>query len=68
MAARDPEATKARIFAAATVEFAAYGIAGARIARNAQANKQLIYAYSARLRSAAVAWSYLSQVGGCGAS
>lgn len=45
---RDPEATKARIFEAATAEFAAYGIAGARvdrIARNAQANKQLIYAY-----------------------
>ncbi|MFF0491111.1 TetR family transcriptional regulator [Nocardia sp. NPDC004068] len=48
MAPRDPEATKARIFAAATREFAAYGIAGARvdrIARSAQANKQLIYAY-----------------------
>jgi AcrR family transcriptional regulator len=48
MAARDPEATKARIFAAATAEFAAYGIAGARIdriAQAAQANKQLIYAY-----------------------
>jgi AcrR family transcriptional regulator len=47
-AARDPEATKARIFAAAISEFAAYGIAGARvdrIARNANANKQLIYAY-----------------------
>ncbi|MBZ4323383.1 TetR family transcriptional regulator [Streptomyces huiliensis] len=45
---RDPEATKARIFAAATAEFAAYGIAGARvdrIAREAKANKQLIYAY-----------------------
>ncbi|MGW7514823.1 TetR family transcriptional regulator [Streptomyces sp. NPDC054796] len=45
---RDPEATKARIFAAATAEFAAYGIAGARIdriAREARANKQLIYAY-----------------------
>ena len=48
MAVRDPEATKARIFAAATAEFAAYGIAGARIdriAQAAQANKQLIYAY-----------------------
>ncbi|MBB4894178.1 AcrR family transcriptional regulator [Streptomyces olivoverticillatus] len=47
-AVRDPEATKARIFAAATAEFAAYGIAGARIdriAREARANKQLIYAY-----------------------
>ena len=48
MATRDAEATKARIFEAATEEFAAYGIAGARvdrIAQNAQANKQLIYAY-----------------------
>lgn len=47
-AIRDPEATKARIFAAATAEFAAHGIAGARvdrIAREAKANKQLIYAY-----------------------
>lgn len=48
MATRDAEATKARIFEAATAEFAAHGIAGARvdrIAHNAQANKQLIYAY-----------------------
>jgi AcrR family transcriptional regulator len=48
MATRDAEATKARIFEAATAEFAAYGIAGARvdrIAQHAQANKQLIYAY-----------------------
>ena len=48
MAPRDAEATKARIFEAATAEFAAYGIAGARIDRialHAQANKQLIYAY-----------------------
>jgi AcrR family transcriptional regulator len=48
MAIRDAEATKARIFEAATEEFAAHGIAGARvdrIAQNAQANKQLIYAY-----------------------
>jgi AcrR family transcriptional regulator len=48
MAVRDPEATKARIFAAATAEFAAFGISGARvdrIAQSAQANKQLIYAY-----------------------
>ncbi|MEU7165755.1 TetR family transcriptional regulator [Streptomyces morookaense] len=47
-AIRDPEATKARIFAAASDEFAAHGIAGARvdrIAREAKANKQLIYAY-----------------------
>ncbi|MEV5437309.1 TetR family transcriptional regulator [Streptomyces sp. NPDC052682] len=48
MAARDPEATKARIFEAATAEFARHGIAGARIDRiaaEAKANKQLIYAY-----------------------
>jgi AcrR family transcriptional regulator len=47
-AARDSGATRARIFAAATAEFATYGIAGARIdriAREAKANKQLIYAY-----------------------
>ncbi|MDI2028650.1 TetR family transcriptional regulator [Saccharopolyspora sp. TS4A08] len=45
---RNAEATKARIFQAATTEFAAHGIAGARvdrIAKQAQANKQLIYAY-----------------------
>jgi AcrR family transcriptional regulator len=45
---RDPEATKARIFDAAVAEFARYGIAGARIDRiaaEAKANKQLIYAY-----------------------
>ncbi|MFI8947849.1 TetR family transcriptional regulator [Streptomyces sp. NPDC053750] len=48
MAARDPEATKARIFEAAVAEFSRYGIAGARIDRiaaEAKANKQLIYAY-----------------------
>ncbi|MET9358861.1 TetR family transcriptional regulator [Streptomyces sp. NPDC006617] len=48
MAARDPEATKARIFKAAVAEFARHGIAGARIDRiaaEAKANKQLIYAY-----------------------
>ncbi|QEV18976.1 TetR family transcriptional regulator [Streptomyces alboniger] len=48
MAVRDPEATKARIFEAAVAEFARYGIAGARIDRiasQAKANKQLIYAY-----------------------
>lgn len=48
MAARDPEATKARIFQAAIAEFSRYGIAGARIDRiasEAKANKQLIYAY-----------------------
>lgn len=48
MAARDPEATKARIFEAAVAEFARHGIAGARIDRiaaDARANKQLIYAY-----------------------
>jgi AcrR family transcriptional regulator len=45
---RDSEATKARIFDAAVAEFAASGIAGARvdrIAKAARANKQLIYAY-----------------------
>ncbi|MFE2047452.1 MULTISPECIES: TetR family transcriptional regulator [unclassified Streptomyces] len=48
MGARDPEATKARIFEAAVAEFARHGIAGARIDRiaaEARANKQLIYAY-----------------------
>ena len=47
-ATRDAEATKARLLAAATAEFAAYGVAGARVDRiagAAQANKQLIYAY-----------------------
>ena len=46
--ARDSEATKRRIFEAATAEFAARGFAGARIDRIAEAagaNKQLIYAY-----------------------
>jgi AcrR family transcriptional regulator len=46
--ARDAEATKERIFEAATSEFAEHGLAGARIdaiARRAGANKQLIYAY-----------------------
>ena len=48
MTPRDPEATKRRIFDAATAEFAARGVAGARIDRIAAAacaNKQLIYAY-----------------------
>src|SRR5258707_8652 len=48
MATRDAEATKARIFEAATEEFAAHGISRSRvhrIAQNAQANKQLIHAY-----------------------
>ncbi|MGW0610279.1 TetR family transcriptional regulator [Streptomyces sp. NPDC002788] len=48
MGARDPEATRARIFEAAVAEFARHGIAGARIDRiaaEAKANKQLIYAY-----------------------
>ncbi|MEU9732466.1 TetR family transcriptional regulator [Streptomyces sp. NPDC048002] len=48
MAVRDPEATKARIFDAAVAEFSRHGIAGARIDRiaaEAKANKQLIYAY-----------------------
>ncbi|MFB7873939.1 TetR family transcriptional regulator [Nocardia sp. NPDC056064] len=42
------DATKARILQAATDEFAAYGIAGARvdrIAKAASANKNLIYVY-----------------------
>ncbi|HEX3778360.1 MAG TPA: TetR family transcriptional regulator [Pseudonocardiaceae bacterium] len=42
------EATKGRILAAATAEFSAYGIAGARvdrIAASAEANKNLIYVY-----------------------
>lgn len=45
---RDAEATKARILRAATAEFAAHGIAGARvdrIAAAADANKSLIYTY-----------------------
>jgi AcrR family transcriptional regulator len=44
----DPAATQARILAAATEEFAEYGIAGARVDRialNAKSNKQLIYRY-----------------------
>jgi AcrR family transcriptional regulator len=44
----DSAATKARIIAAATTEFATHGLAGARvdrIAASAGANKQLIYAY-----------------------
>ena len=47
-ATRDSEATRARLLAAAIGEFAAHGIAGARvdrIAEAARANKQLIYAY-----------------------
>ncbi|HEX3781466.1 MAG TPA: TetR family transcriptional regulator [Pseudonocardiaceae bacterium] len=45
---RDAEATKARLLAAATEEFAAYGIAGARVDRisaAAKVNKSLIYTY-----------------------
>src|SRR4029453_18470340 len=47
-AERDSAATRARLLEAATEEFAAHGIAGARvdrIAAAASANKQLIYAY-----------------------
>jgi AcrR family transcriptional regulator len=47
-AERDSTATRARLLEAATEEFAAHGIAGARvdrIAAAASANKQLIYAY-----------------------
>lgn len=46
--ARDSSATRARLLDAAFSEFAAYGIAGARvdrIAEAAQANKRLIYVY-----------------------
>jgi AcrR family transcriptional regulator len=46
--ARDPEATRARILEAAEAEFTAYGIAGARVDRIAEAapaNKALIYKY-----------------------
>jgi AcrR family transcriptional regulator len=45
---RDPEATKQRVLRAAKVEFARYGLAGARvdaIAHRAKANKQRIYHY-----------------------
>ena len=45
---RDAQATRARILAAATTEFAAYGIAGARVDRIATAsaaNKNMIYIY-----------------------
>jgi len=45
---RDSAATRQRILESATVEFAAHGLAGARIDRIAEragANKQLIYAY-----------------------
>lgn len=46
--ARDAEATKARLIDAATDEFAAHGIAGARVDRisaTAKVNKSMIYAY-----------------------
>lgn len=45
---RNPEETKRRLLEAATAEFAAYGIAGARvdrIAQTADCNKQSIYGY-----------------------
>ncbi|MEV0381075.1 TetR family transcriptional regulator [Nonomuraea sp. NPDC050643] len=45
---RDAEATRARLLQAATEEFAAHGIAGARVDRigvRAKANKALIYTY-----------------------
>ncbi|GAA4250131.1 TetR family transcriptional regulator [Dactylosporangium darangshiense] len=48
MPPRDAAATKVRILDAATAEFAAYGLAGARVDRvamRAEINKQLIYAY-----------------------
>jgi AcrR family transcriptional regulator len=46
--ARDPEKTRRRLLDAATAEFAAFGIAGARvdrIATNAGSNKAMIYTY-----------------------
>jgi AcrR family transcriptional regulator len=49
--ARNSAATKQRIFKAASREFAKHGLAGARIdaiAKQAGANKQLIYAYFGR--------------------
>jgi AcrR family transcriptional regulator len=48
MTTRDPEATKARILAAAVHEFAAKGISGARveaIAARARVNKRMLYYY-----------------------
>lgn len=45
---RNPEETRARLLAAARVEFAAHGLAGARVDRIAKAagvNKERIYAY-----------------------
>jgi TetR/AcrR family transcriptional regulator len=48
MANRDPEATKARILAAALREFSAKGISGARvdaIADRAKVNKRMLYYY-----------------------
>jgi AcrR family transcriptional regulator len=48
VANRDPEATKARILAAAVREFSAKGISGARvdaIAARARTNKRMIYYY-----------------------
>jgi AcrR family transcriptional regulator len=51
---RDSQETKRRIFDAATAEFTAHGIAGARvdrIAAAAGANKQLIYVYFGKKRA-----------------
>jgi AcrR family transcriptional regulator len=48
MRTRNAEQTKQRIFDAATAEFSAHGVAGARVDRiavAAKANKQLIYAH-----------------------
>ncbi|MFE7673790.1 TetR family transcriptional regulator [Streptomyces albidoflavus] len=48
VAVRDAEATRRRILQAATTEFAAYGLAGGRVARiaaAARANQRMIYAY-----------------------
>src|SRR5205085_2785954 len=65
--AYDAAATRRRILAAATAEFAAHGVAGARvdrIAANAQANKRAIYDYFGDKRAlfAAVLEQQLSQV------
>jgi AcrR family transcriptional regulator len=47
-AGRDPDATRGRILAAATAEFARYGLGGARVDRiadRASANKRMLYYY-----------------------
>ena len=62
--ARDPDRTRRRILAAATAEFARYGLGGARVDRIAQrsgANKRMLYYYfgsKERLFLAALEESY----------